>query len=146
MTRLIKKAIKDKNPFYQRLVKNIDFTNNDSNLERFCSLQNNLTITIEIAKQQYFANIAKKLSDPNISSKTYWSILKCFLTGKKFPVFRLFFTITDLLPISEKRLNYLTLILLISAHCCGIAVYFLLIPNFLQTIPYQTSHLQTMIL
>ena len=31
------------------------------------------------------AKIAKKLSDPNISSKTYWPILKCFLTGKKVP-------------------------------------------------------------
>ena len=42
-----------------------------------------MTITIETAKQQYFAKIAKKVSDPNISSKTYWSILKCFLTDKK---------------------------------------------------------------
>ena len=50
MIRLIKKAIKDKNLFYQRFVKNTDFTNNDSNLERFCSLQNNLAITIETAK------------------------------------------------------------------------------------------------
>ena len=50
MTTLIKKAIKDKNLFYQRFVKNTDFTNNDSNLERFCSLQNNLAITIETAK------------------------------------------------------------------------------------------------
>ena len=45
---------------------------------------------------------------------------------------RLFFTITDLLPISEKRLNYLTLFLLINVHCYGIAVYLLLILNFLQ--------------
>ena len=58
MTRLIKKALKDKNLFYQRFVKNTDFTNNDSNLERFCSLQNNLTITIKTAKQ-YFTKIAK---------------------------------------------------------------------------------------
>ena len=50
MTRLIKKAIKDKNLFYQRFVKNTDFANNDSNLERFRSLQNNLAITIETAK------------------------------------------------------------------------------------------------
>ena len=78
MTRFIKKAIKDKNLFYQCFVKNTDFTNNHSNLEVFCSLQNNLTITIETAKQQYFAKIAKKLSNLNISSKTYWSILKCF--------------------------------------------------------------------
>ena len=85
MTRLIKKAVKDKNLFYQHFVKNTDFTNNDINLERLRSLQNNLTNTIETTKQQYFAKIAKKLSDPTISSKTYWSILKCFLTGKNVP-------------------------------------------------------------
>ena len=38
MTRSIKKAIKDKNLFYQRFVKNTDFTNNGSNLESFCLL------------------------------------------------------------------------------------------------------------
>ena len=54
MTRLIKKAIKDKNLFYQRFVKNRDFTNIDSNLERFCSLQNDLTITIETVKVCFF--------------------------------------------------------------------------------------------
>ena len=85
MTRFIEKAIKDKNLFYQRLVKNTDFTNNHKNLERFSSLQNNLTNTIETTKQQCFAKIAKKPFVPNISSKTYWSILKCFLTGKKVP-------------------------------------------------------------
>ena len=41
-----------------------------------------MTNTTETAKQQYFAKIAKKLSDPNIS---YCSILKCFLTDKKVP-------------------------------------------------------------
>ena len=80
---LIKKAIKDKNLFYQGLVKNTDFANNDSNLVRFCSPQNNLTITIETAKQQNFAKITKKISYPIINPKTYWSILKCFLAGKK---------------------------------------------------------------
>ena len=49
-------------------MKNKDFTNNDSNLERFRSLQNNLTNTTETTKQQYFARIAKKQ-----------------LTGKKVP-------------------------------------------------------------
>ena len=69
-------------------MKNTDFTNKASNLERFCSLQNNLTITIETAKQQTFAKKSKTLFDPNISSETYWSILKSFLTGKKVPYFQ----------------------------------------------------------
>ena len=50
MTRLIKKTIKDKNLFYQHFVKNTDSINNNSNLERFHSLQNNLTNTIETTK------------------------------------------------------------------------------------------------
>ena len=99
MTRLIKKVIKDKNLLYQSFVKNTDFTNNDINLERFRSLQNNLSNTIETTKQQYFVNIAKKLSDNNMSSKTYWSILKCFLKGKKVscipPIFLENRSITD---------------------------------------------------
>ena len=85
MTRFIEKAIEDKNLFYQRFVKNTDFTNNGSNLERFRSLQNNLTITIKIAKQQHFAKIYKKLSNLTISSKTYCSILKYLLTCRKVP-------------------------------------------------------------
>ena len=75
MTRLTKKPIKDKNLFYQRVVKSKDFTNNDRNLEIFRSLQNNLTNIIKTTKQQYFAKIAKKVSDPNINSN--------FLTGEK---------------------------------------------------------------
>ena len=46
---------------------------------------------IETSKQEYFSKIAKKLSDPNTSSKTYWSILKSFLTGKKVPCIPLIF-------------------------------------------------------
>ena len=38
---------------------------------------------IETSKQENFSKIAKKLSDPNNSSETYWSILKSLLTGKK---------------------------------------------------------------
>ena len=56
---------------------------NNSYLENFSSLQENLSSLIETSKQEYFSKIAEKLSDPNISSKTYWSILKSFLTGKK---------------------------------------------------------------
>ena len=50
--------------------------------ERFYLLQSNLEILIETTKQQYCSKIANKLSDLSISSRIYWSILKCFLTGK----------------------------------------------------------------
>ena len=80
-------------------MKNKDFTNNDVNLERLSSLQNNLNNTTETVKQQCFAKIAKKLSELNINTKTYWSILKSFLTGKNVlcipPVFHENRFITD---------------------------------------------------
>ena len=91
MTRLIIEVTKNKNQFHQRFLKYKDFTNHESNLEWFRSFQNNLTNTIETTKQQYFAKMSEKLSDPNISSKIYWSILKCFLTGKKVPYILPFF-------------------------------------------------------
>lgn len=87
-------------------MKNKNFTSNDSNLERLHSLQNNLTNTIETTKQQYFANIVKKLFDSNAGSKTCWPILKCFYGVGKFPVFCIIFMKTNLLPISEKGLNF----------------------------------------
>ena len=62
-----------------------DFVNNSSNLERLSFLQRNLSSLIETSKQEYFSKIAKKLCDPSISSKTYWYILKSFLTDIKVP-------------------------------------------------------------
>ena len=44
-----------------------------------------LTSLIVESKQKYYAKIAWKLADPNISTKTYWSILKSLLTVKKVP-------------------------------------------------------------
>ena len=54
---------------------------------------------IETSKQEYFSRIAKKLSDPSVSSKTYWFILKSLLMDKKVscipPVFHENKIITD---------------------------------------------------
>ena len=81
----IKKTINDKNLAFKHFVKNKDNVKNNSYLEKFSSLQKNLSCLIETSKQEYFSKIVKKLSDPNTSSKTYWSILKSLLTGKKVP-------------------------------------------------------------
>ena len=84
ITSRIKKTINDKNLAFKRC----------------------LNCLIETSKQEYFPKIAKKLSDPNISSKPYWSILKSL-------AFRLFFMITNSLPILEKKLSFLIRSLLI---------------------------------
>ena len=75
----------DKNLAFKRFVNKKSVVNTSSNLERFSSPQNKLSSLIETSKQEYFPKIAKKLSDPSISSKIYWSILKIFLTGKNVP-------------------------------------------------------------
>ena len=85
ITSPIKKAINDENLVFKRFVKNKGSVSNNSNLKKFNFLQKNLSSLIETSKQEYFSKIAKNLSDPNTSSKTYWYILKGFLTGKKVP-------------------------------------------------------------
>ena len=64
ITSRIKKTINDTNLVFKRFVKNKGSVNNNSYLEK------NLSSLIETSKQEYFSKIAKKLSDPNTSSKT----------------------------------------------------------------------------
>ena len=85
ITSRIKEAFQDKNLAFKRFVKNKGSVNNSSNLERFRSLQKNLSSLTETSKHGCFSKIAKKLPDPNTSSQTYWSILKRFLTSKEVP-------------------------------------------------------------
>ena len=61
--------IHDKNLAFKRFVNKKGFVNNSSELEKFSSVQNKLSSLIETSKQEYFLKIAKKLSDPSISSK-----------------------------------------------------------------------------
>ena len=77
--------INDKNLVFKHFVNKKGFVNNSSNLGRLSSPQNKLSSLIKTSKQKYFSKIAKKLSDPSISSKNYWFILKSFLKGKKVP-------------------------------------------------------------
>ena len=46
-------------------------------------LSEDLTNAITNSKLAYYRRIASKLNDPNSAPKTYWSILKSFVNGKK---------------------------------------------------------------
>ena len=46
-------------------------------------LPEDLTNAITNSKLAYYRRIASKLNDPNSAPKTYWSILKSFVNGKK---------------------------------------------------------------
>ena len=41
---------------------------------------------IKESKDEYYNELAMKLSNPKTSSKTYWCILKTFYNGRKIPI------------------------------------------------------------
>ena len=38
---------------------------------------------IKSSRENFYNNLGKKLNDPNTSNKTYWSIIKTFINGKR---------------------------------------------------------------
>ena len=57
-------------------------------------------------KNDYYNALAKKLSDPKTSSKTYWSILKTFYNTKKVPIIPPILIENKLETDSLKKANY----------------------------------------
>ena len=56
-------------------------------------------------KDDYHKQLVRKLANPKISSKTYWSILKTFYNGKKVPL-KLPLVIDNTLEPDFKRNNF----------------------------------------
>ena len=48
---------------------------------------------IKSSKENFYNNLAKKLNDPNFSSKKYWSIMKTFVNGRKLLLFHHYWSI-----------------------------------------------------
>ena len=83
MNENIKSKIKTKNKLYQEYVKK------GRQETDFCALEEsvrNLNDLILQTKISYYENLGKKLNDPALQSKTYWSILKGFYNGKRVPL------------------------------------------------------------
>ena len=80
MKKDIKKLIHDKKNIFNCFRRN----NNDKQLlDKLKDLQTQVNFLIEKSKGKYYLRITSKLSDIGKSSRTYWSILKSFLIGKK---------------------------------------------------------------
>ena len=79
----IKELIKQKNELFKCLNKQNTTSSLYPLLEQASTELSNEIIT---AKNLYYARMAAKLNNPSTSPKTYWSILKSFLNGKKVPV------------------------------------------------------------
>ena len=65
------------------------FTRNKNSFNIFCKLESisrELSDLILKAKDDYYTRLAKKLNNPSLRCKTYWSILKTFFNGKKVPL------------------------------------------------------------
>ena len=75
--------IKNKKIFYKSHTAN---ENSTDKKEAIKALQNKLTSTVENARSEYHSKLSMKLSNPEISSKAYWSILKSFVNDKKTPI------------------------------------------------------------
>ena len=67
--------IKNKNIFCRSHTAN---KNSTEEKEAIKAIQKNLISTIENAKSEYYSKLSMKLSNPETSSKAYWSILKKF--------------------------------------------------------------------
>ena len=78
-----KSKIKAKIKLYQVYVKK---SRQETDFYAFEESVRNLNDLILQTKTCYYENLGKKLNDPTIQSKTYWSISKGFYNGKRVPV------------------------------------------------------------
>ena len=79
----IKSKIKTKNLFFKQYIQNGSFEGDYVFLEALITDINEL---ISSTKNLYYENLAKKLNNPLLQVKTYWSILKTFYNEKKIPL------------------------------------------------------------
>ena len=79
----IKSKIKLKHKLYHRCLRHKKSNEDFAKLEH---LRNEIDNLIFKTKKEYYQDISRKLNDPLMSSKTYWSIMKTFLNGEKVPV------------------------------------------------------------
>ena len=83
MNETIKSKIKARNKLYKQYVENGRFESDFIITEASIAEINDL---ITSAKDLYYNNFAKRLNNPSLQAKTYWSILKTFYNDKKIPI------------------------------------------------------------
>ena len=81
MNEIIKSKMKTRNKLFKQYILNGRFESDFILIE---SLVNELSDLISQTKTLYYENLAKKLNNPLLQAKTYWSILKTFYNDKKF--------------------------------------------------------------
>ena len=82
MNEKIKTKMKEKNTFCKKYIENGRLESGFILLEKLITERKDLTLS---TKTLYYENLAKKLNNPLLQTKTYWSILKTFYNNKKIP-------------------------------------------------------------
>ena len=80
MNENIKSKIKTKKLLFKQYIQNGRFESDFVFLENLITEINEL---ISSTKNLYYENLAKKLNNPLLQAKTYWSVLKSFYNEKK---------------------------------------------------------------
>ena len=83
MNETIKLKIKTRDKLYKQYVENGRFESDFMIIETLITEINDL---ITSTKDLYYNNLAKRLNNPLLQAKTYWSILKTFYNDKKIPI------------------------------------------------------------
>ena len=91
----IRNILTMKNKIFEQYIAN---GKSQTNYEQFQLISNSLTETIRSSKEKFYCKFSTKLANPSTSSKTYWSILKTFVNGKKIPIIPPFLVKTILSP------------------------------------------------
>ena len=79
----VKSKIKANNLLFKQYIQNSRFESDSRLLE---NVVNELNELISSTKVLYYDNLAKKLNNPLLQTKTYWSVLKTFYNDKKIPI------------------------------------------------------------
>ena len=83
MNETTKSKMKVRNNLFKQYIQNGRFESDFTLIER---LGNELSDLISQTKALYYENLARKLNNPLLQAKTYWSILKTFYYDKKVPL------------------------------------------------------------
>ena len=70
------------------------------------NLKENYTSLVENAREKYILSQSQKLSHPGTGTKTYWSILKNFLTKNKFPIIPPLFHLNKFITDFQEKANF----------------------------------------
>ena len=83
MNDFAKSKIEANNLLFKQYIQNSGFESDSRLLE---NVVNELNQLISSTKALYYENLAKKLNNPLLQTKTYWSIFKTFYNDKKIPI------------------------------------------------------------